>query len=117
MVFGAGFVFAHAVVAHPVVAYLAAAPVSAGEFCEATGASLFGWMIGSEEGDLRDFFGICGSGAADDGQAATSGQVCFERLEGVNLYASLVEASVGGVGFFCVGKRGEPSWASRSAAL
>ena len=117
MVFGAGFVFAHAVVTHPVVSYFAATPVSAGEFCEATGASLFGWMIGSEEGDLRDFFRIGGAGAADDGQTAACGQVCFEWLEGVNFYASLVEASVGGVGFFCVGKRGEPSWASRSAAL
>lgn len=82
MVFAAGFVFVHAVVAHPVVAYLAAGPRAAGEPGEASGAFLFGRMIGREEGDLLGFFGIDGSGAADDGQAAASGQICFERLEG-----------------------------------
>ena len=116
MVFRAGFGFAHAVVSHPVVAYIVAGPVAADEPGEATGASLFGRMIGREEGDLLDFFGIGASGAADDGQAAASGQLCFERLEGVNFCALLVEALVGSVEFFCVGKSGEPSWASRSAA-
>ena len=104
-------------VTHPVVSYFAAAPVSSGEFGEGLCASFLGRMVSSEKGDLRHFFGIGGAGAADDGQTAACGQVCFEWFEGVNFYASLVEASVGGVGFFCVGKRGEPSWASRSAAL
>ena len=117
MVFGAGFVFAHAVVTHPVVSYLAATPVPPSEFGEGLGASCLGPMIGSEEGGLRHFIGVGGAGAAYDGQTSATGQVCFEWLEGVNFYASLVEASVGGVGFFRVGKRGEPSWANRSAAL
>ena len=104
-------------VTHPVVSYFAAAPVSSREFGEGLRASCLGPMVGSEEGDLRHFFGIGGAGAAYDGQTAATGQVCFEGFEGVNFYVSLVEASVGGVGFFCVGKRGEPSWASRSAAL
>ena len=108
VVFGAGFVFAHAVVTHPVVSYLAATPVSSREFGEGLGASFLGWMIGREGGDLRHFIGVGGAGAAYDGQTAATGQVCFERFEGVNFYVSLVEASVGGVGFFCVGKRGSP---------
>lgn len=83
---------------------------------EASSVFFFGRMIGREEGgDLLDFFGIGGSVAADEGQAAASGQVCFEWLEGVNFYASPVEAPVGGVEFFCEGKGGA-SWASRSAA-
>jgi len=74
-------------------------------------------MVCCEEGELRHLFRGGGTGAADYGQAAASGQVCLQWLEGVNAYGALVEASVGGVGFFGVGKRVEPSWASRSAAL
>jgi hypothetical protein len=82
--------------------------MASGEPGEASGASLFGRMIAREEGDLLDFFGIGGSGAADDGQAAASTQVCFEWLERVNSYASLVEAPVGCIEFFCVDKGGSP---------
>jgi len=74
-------------------------------------------MVRGEEGDLRGLFGIGGAGAPDDGEAAASGQVCLQWLEGVNAYGSLVEASVLCVRLFCVGKRGEPSRTSRSAAL
>ena len=109
MVFGACFVFAHAVIAHPVVSYLRASPVSSGEFGKALSASFFGWKVGGEEGELRHFFRVGRAGAAYDCKATASGQVCLKWFEGVNFYASLIEASVLGVGFFCVGKRGEPS--------
>jgi len=74
-------------------------------------------MVCGEEGRLWNLFGVGGAGSADDGQAAASGQVGLQRLEGVNAYGSLVEASVLGVWLFCVGKRGEPTRAIRSAAL
>tara|TARA_B100000614_G_C14338215_1_gene407705 strand:- start:324 stop:545 length:222 start_codon:yes stop_codon:yes gene_type:complete len=71
--FRAGFVFAHAVVAHPVVSYFAASPVSSGELGEGLGASFLGLMIGREEDDLRHFFGIGRAGAAYNSQAAAFG--------------------------------------------
>ncbi len=66
MIFRACFVFAHAVVTHPVVSYLAAAPVSSGEPSKALSASFLGWMIGGEKGNLWHFFKIGGAGAAYD---------------------------------------------------
>jgi len=74
-------------------------------------------MVRGEEGDLRNLFGVGCAGAPDDGEAAASGQVCLQWLERVNAYGSLVEASVLGVRFFRVDKKGVPSRASRSAAL
>lgn len=104
-------------VAHPVVAYLRATPVPACQLGEGVRTSLIRMMVSGEEGSLWNLFGVGGAGTPDDGQAAASGQVCLQRLEGVNAYGSLVEASVLGVWLFCVGKRGEPAWAIRSAAL
>lgn len=74
-------------------------------------------MVGGEEGELRHLFGVGGAGAADDGEAAASGQIRLQRLKGVNAYASLIEASVLDVRLFCVGKRGVAFRASLSAAL
>ena len=55
---------------------------------------------------MRDFFGIWGAGALDNDQTSCSKQICFQWLEGVNAYCALVEASMGCVGLFSVGKRG-----------
>ena len=74
-------------------------------------------MVGGEECELRHLFGVGCSGALDDGQRAASGQIRLQRLKGVNPYGSLIEASVLGVGLFCVGKRGVAFRASSSAAL
>lgn len=103
-------------IAHPVVAYLTAAPVATGKGSEGFRAAFFRQQIGAVEGDLRGLCRVDGVGAPDDHQTAAAGQVRFQRLEGVNAYASLVEASVRGVGFFGVGKKGVPFWASFSAA-
>jgi len=65
---------------------------------------------------LWHFFGICGTGALDDDQTSCSGQICFQRLEGVNTYCALLEASVCDVGLFGVGKKGVPFSAVRWAA-
>lgn len=78
--------------------------MSSGECGEGLRASFFRWMVCGEEGNLRNLFGVGCAGAADDGEAAASGQVCLQWLEGVNAYGSLVEASVLCVRLFCVGK-------------
>lgn len=66
-------------------------------------------MIGGEECNLRGFFRVDSSGALDDSQTSTTGQVRFQWFEWVNADGSLVEASVSGIGFFYVGKKGVPS--------
>lgn len=120
VIFRAGLVFSHAVVAHPVVADLAAAPVAASEACEEPRAPVFGRVGGDVEGYLGGLVvlagaGAAGAGAADDREAARAGQARFEGLEGVNAYGAFIEASVGDVGFFDVGKKGVPSALRRAA--
>ena len=116
VVFRAGGTLTHAVVAHPVVADFAAGPVAAGQLSEAAGATLLHRLGGDVVSHLRHLAGLAGVGAVDDRQTAGGGQVGFQRLEGVNLYSALIEASVGDVGFFGLGKKGVPSRARRSAA-
>ncbi len=102
-------------VTNPVVAYLAAAPVPAYEPGEGFCTALFRINGTDIEGLFGDFFGIYGAGAADERKASCSGQICFQRLEGVNAYCALIEASVCNVGLFGVGKRGAPCSAMRWA--
>jgi hypothetical protein len=112
---GAGLVFSHAVVAHPVVADFTTAPVAAGEACKAFGTAFHGRVAGDVEGYLRCFvLGSC-AGAPYDDQTACTGQFGLQWLEGIDTYASLVEAPVGGVGFFGVGKKGVVCALSRAA--
>lgn len=106
VVFRAGFVFAHAGVAHPVVAAFAAAPVAAGQFSKAAGAAAGGRMAGGVEGDGGLFVFVAGGGARDHDQGTRSGQPGFQRFERKDLDLALVEASVTGVRLFGVGKRG-----------
>jgi len=103
-------------IADPVIADLTAAPVVSGITGETRSASLFGRMRGDEESGLRGFVRLSGAGASDDRKTARSGQIGLKWLEGVDVYRALVEASVGDVGLFCVGKKGVPSLAVRSAA-
>ena len=104
-------------IVHPVVAYFTSTPMSSCELCKVSCASLFGRMVGGEEGDLRRFAWISGALAFDYGKATACRQFGFKWFEGVDLYRSLVEAPVRGVGFLCVGKRGEACSAVRLAAL
>ena len=106
VVFGAGFIFAHAGVAHPVVAAFAAAPVTAGQLSKLAGAVGRRRMAGGVEGDRGLFVFVEGGGALDDDQRTRSGQSGLQRLEGIDLYLALVQASVGGVRLFCEEKRG-----------
>jgi len=106
VVFGAGFVFAHAGVAHPMVAAFTAGPVSAGQMCKVAGAVGRRGMAGGVEGDRGLFVLVEGGGALDHGQRARSGQSGLQGLERIDFYLALVAASVVGVRFFCVGKRG-----------
>ena len=106
VVLGAGLVFAHAGVAHPVVAALAAAPVAAGQVCKEAGAAWCWTMAGGVEGDGGLFGFVEGAGALDDHQTAGSGQSGLQRFERIDLYLALIKAPVAGVGFFGVGKRG-----------
>ena len=103
-------------ITNPVVAYFAAAPVTACELGETFCTGLFRSNGTDVEGHLRNFFGVCGAGTADDRKASCPGQICFQRLERVNAYRTLVKASVCDVGLFGVGKRGVPFFAVRSAA-
>ena len=73
VVFGSGFVFAHAVVPNPVIAYLAAAPVTTCELGEGFCTAFFRSKRADVEGFLGDFFGLCSAGASDDRQTACSG--------------------------------------------
>lgn len=116
VVFRTGMVLAHAMVAHPVVADFASAPVPPGQLSEAAGTPFCGRLRGDVISHRRHFVGFARLGAVYHGKAAGSRQVRFQRLEGVNLYAPLVEAPMGDVGFFGVDKRGEPSRTSRCAA-
>ena len=106
VVFGAGFVFAHAGVAHPVVAAFAAAPMAARQLAKGAGAAGRRGMAGGVEGDGGLLVVVEGAGALDERQAACSGEAGFQRFEGIDRYLTLVEAPVTGVGLFGVGKRG-----------
>ena len=106
VVLGAGFVLPHAGVADPMVAALTAPPVAAGQICEEASATWGGRVAGGVKSD-RGFLAIVeGGGPLDDNQAARSGQASLQGFEGINSYPTLVQASVSGVGFFGVGKRG-----------
>ena len=102
-------------VTDPVVAYFAAAPVATCEIGETFCTAFFRSNGTDVEGHLRDFFGIGGAGTLDDDQASGSGQIGLQRLEGVNAYPTLIEASVCDVYLFGVGKKGVPSSAARWA--
>jgi len=117
VVFGSRLVFSHTVIADPVVAYFAASPVTSCESGKVPGTTLFGGKIRGKEGNFRHFGRIGGACAFDDGKATASGQVCLQRFEGIDPHGSLVEASVCGVGFLCVGKKGVACSAVALAAL
>ena len=106
VVFRAGFLFAHAGVAHPVVAAFATAPVVTGQFSKATGTAECWTMAGGVEGDRGLFVLVEGGGALDHDQRARSGQSGLQGLERIDFYPALVQASVAGVRLFCVGKKG-----------
>lgn len=65
-------------------------------------------MAGNVESDSGFFVLVERAGALNNNEAARAGQSRFGRLDGVDSYSALVEASVTGVRFFGVGKRGEP---------
>ena len=90
VVFGAGFVFAHAGVAHPVVAAFAAAPVAAGQFCKVAGAVGRRGMVGGVKGEGGLFVCVEGGGTFNDRQSARSGQSGLQGLEGIDLDLALV---------------------------
>ena len=115
VVFGAGFVFAHAGVAHPVVAAFAAAPVAAGQLGKAAGAAGRRGMTGDVEGDRGLFVVVEGAGALDDDQTPGAGQSGLQGFEGMDFYRALIEAPVAGVGFFGVEKRGVSEACCRAA--
>ena len=102
-------------VANPVVAYFAAAPVPTRELGETFCTALFRSNGTDVEGDLQGFFGIGGAATLNNDQASGSRQIGLQRLEAVNAYPALVEASVCDVYFFGVGKKGVPSSAVRRA--
>ena len=106
VVLGAGAVFAHAGVAHPVVAAFAAAPMAARQLAKGAGAAGRRGMAGGVEGDRGLLVVVEGAGALDDRQTARSGQPGLQRFEGIDRDLALIEAPVTGVGFFYVGKRG-----------
>ena len=84
VVLGAGVVFAHAGVAHPVVAAFAAAPVAAGQIAKEAGATGRRGVAGGVEGDRGLFVVVEGARALDDDQAAGSrpaGLQGFERID------------------------------------
>ena len=65
-------------------------------------------MAGGVEGDRRFFVFVESAGALDHDQTARSRQSGLQGFEGIDFYPALVAASVVGVGFFGVGKRGVP---------
>ena len=97
------------------IAYFAAAPVTACELGETFCTAFFSNNGTDVEGDFRDFFGIRGAGTLDDDQAPGSRQIRLQGLEGVNAYPALIKASVCDVYLFGVGKKGVPSSAARWA--
>jgi hypothetical protein len=106
VVFGAGFVFAHAGVAHPVVAAFAAAPMAAGQLSKVAGAARHRGMTGGVEGDGGLFILVEGGGALNYDQRARSGQSGLQGLERIDFYLALVEASVASIRLLGVGKKG-----------
>lgn len=104
-------------VTNPVIAYFAAAPVSTGELGKGYCTAFFRSNGADVEGHFRNFFGICSPCTADDREASGSREIRLQRLEGVNAYVALVEASVCDVGLFGVGKKGVAFLALVSAAL
>lgn len=88
------------------IATFAPTPVAAGQLSKVTGTA-GGWRTaGGVEGEGGLFVLVEGAGALDEDQSARSGQSGLQGLERVDFYLALVEASVGGVRLFCVGKRG-----------
>lgn len=73
-------------------------------------------MTGVEEGNGGLFVWIQGAGAPDNRKASGSWQTRLERLDGIDRYGSLVEASVAGIDWLDMGKRGVV-WAIFKAAL
>lgn len=106
VVFGTGFVFAHAGIAHPVVSAFAAAPVAAGQLREVAGAVGGREMAGGVESDGGLFVLVEGGGALNDYQRARSGQSGLQGLEGIDFYLTLVAAAVCSVGLLSVDERG-----------
>ena len=88
------------------VAYLTACPVPC---CELGKVFDAGWIqreVRGEESDFGLFVRIGRLCALDNDEASTPWKVGLKGLEGIELYASLVEATVSGVGLLCVGKKG-----------
>jgi hypothetical protein len=81
------------------------------------GAALLRRKVGGKKSNFGCFVCLGRACALDDGEAAAPGQVGFKRLEGIDLYGSLVEATVFSVGLLCVGKKGVACSAVRLAAL
>ena len=90
VVFGAGFILAHASVAHPVIAAFAAAPVTAGQLSKTAGAVGCRRMAGGVEGDGGLFVFLEGGGALDHDQGTGSWQSSLQGLERIDLYLALV---------------------------
>lgn len=90
VVFGPGLIFAHAGVAHPVVAAFAATPVAAGQLSKGAGTAGFGSMAGGVESDRGLFLLVEGGGALDDDQRARPWQSGFQGLEGIDFDLALV---------------------------
>lgn len=108
VVFGAGFVLAHAGVTYPVVAAFASTPMATSQLCKATGTAGCWTTAGDVKGNRGFFVFIESGGALDHDQGARAGQSCLQGFEGIDFYPALVQASVTGVRFFCVAKRGVP---------
>lgn len=90
IVLGAGFVFAHAGVAHPVVTAFATAPVAAGQIAKAASTTGHLGVAGGIEGDRGLLVVVERGRALDDDQAARSGQAGFEGFERIDSDAALV---------------------------
>lgn len=98
-VLGAGAVFLEESVADPVIADFAAAPVAADQAGEEGGLA---GMVTAEVEATGDGGRASGSfsraGLLDDDQGADVWEPQIERLSGEDLYVTLVDASVPGVG-------------------
>ncbi len=98
------------------IAALASRPVSAGQVCELFCAALLARMVGEVERDAGLFALLAGVSAPDKRKASGSWQSRLHRLDGIDLYCSLVEASVGRIDLLDMGKKGV-IWAILEAAL
>lgn len=104
-VLGVGLVFAHAGVAHPLVAAFAAAPVAAGQLCKVASAVGRRGTAGDVEGDGGLFALVEGGGALDHDPSARSGKSGCHGLEGGDIYLAMVAASIAAVRLFCVSEK------------